>query len=768
MVLLCVVAGAGTSARAAPEIRVKVINGKLCAKCTLSGEEKSIPANIVIDPGMRVSLLVHERTAKLLRAEPNTSMTVRFENMTLGDLRPRAAKLRSLEELTNEYATDLDEIPAVAILGLPAFANFTVELDVGAGAIRLLPPAEPVKPTSAEPAADRVPTTGAADVTSWSGTYTEQAYGYWLAGSAPDGFALRVQFAASHADTIIDANVADLAGSPGGALDELYVGRLNIARYVAFRPEDLSGMPEPRPDLILGTNLLSHFRVVLDPVNRGIRFQQTRSPRFPAEERTFFVARSKGDADAIEAFLRANPSSRLAGDASEKLLSLRMEEYPLRREAVMRAVRLQAEAAQKDRRAGVMLALADALLNKEGGDDQLVADVVNVGLEYAPVALNGRTAHDLRARLGLLALRRGDLTDARRQLLSAAFGVPRDPLVNLWLGQLYERSGKPVRAWSRFAQAAISDNPPADALRGLDRLNRDPEFRKTFTMADAKELLEGRVPEFHPADQYAAASGADGRHVRLVEFFTCADHPTTQGPQMAFDGLCEYFAATDMALVQYHLAAPATDPLVSEAGVRRAAFYAIQAAPVALFDGGRPNAADGLERDAEKIYASFREACLTPADAPSPWRVEGQVSLAGNEIRAAIQAEGPTATEDVRLHVLLCERLVLAPGANGMILHRHVARAMLSPAAGLRIDAAAGLRRFSLSANTAKVTAALEQSLAALEKDRGVSFLIRPTYLDGAACDLVAFVQDYASRRILAASVLAVGGGPPSTARALP
>ncbi len=775
LLTMAVMVAAGVRPVAAAELRFKLINGKPCVKCTLKGETAAIPANVVIDVGTRAPLLLHERTAKLLRVEPDTRMELKFDGLTLGGFRAKAVKLEPLERLTRDYAAELDEIPAVAVLGLAAFADFVIEMEIGEGVLRLLPPSsEDASATTRPPAARPTDPDADDEATGWSGRYEERAYGHWLSATAPDGFALQVLFATSTYDTIIDANVADLAGSAGGAIDDLRIGRLNIARYVAFRPEDLvAGTPAPHADMILGTGFLSHFRVTIHPAKRTVRLEQTRAPRFPAEERAFFVARAKKDAEAIEAFLRDHASSRLARDAAEALLTLRLEQTPPNREAILRAARSFAEAVPNDRRAGFILALTDSLLEKPnppGGE--LIGEVVKVGLEYAPAALDARTTHDLRARLGLLALKAGDLKEARRHLLSAAFGIPRDPSVNLWLGQLYEQSDKPLRAWSRYVQAALSDPPPEDALRGLDRLNRDAEFRAGFTMADAEELLEGRIAEFHPADRYAEAAAtrpnggpttATARgHVRLVELFTCADHPPTQAAQMAFDGLREYFRDTDVVFVAYHIAAPLNDPLIFDASVRRAVFYGVKEAPAAIFDGGEPNTAGGADTDVEKVYAAYKAAATAPESGESPWRLDGRVAARGVEIAGEVTADGPTTKEDVRLHVFLCERLVLAPGANGLILHRQVARAMLSPEGGVPLAGEAGPRTFRVGANVNRISAALERELVALEKAREIRFFMRPTYVDVRACDVVAIVQETQSRRVLAArafDVAAPSGG---------
>ncbi|HOW18453.1 MAG TPA: hypothetical protein PLC79_05400, partial [Phycisphaerae bacterium] len=108
----CAVAGSTASVEAAQEIRFKVIDGKLCAKCTLSCRAKSIPANVVINLGLPVPLLVYERTARLMEVGPDAAVDLKFDDVVMPNLIGRPSKLPSLDKLTSEYSTELEEIPA--------------------------------------------------------------------------------------------------------------------------------------------------------------------------------------------------------------------------------------------------------------------------------------------------------------------------------------------------------------------------------------------------------------------------------------------------------------------------------------------------------------------------------------------------------------------------------------------------------------------------------------------------------------------------------
>ena len=738
--------GASFALAAAPAIRFNVVDGKLCARATLQGPTKAIAANVVIDLGQRVPLLVHEKTGKLLKIERGTPVVLQFEDVELRNVPGTPTALRALEELTRDYAAELGEIPAVAILGLPALANYAVQLDIGENTLRLLGPDDPAPVDSTAPADNAICTL----------PYEEQGASYWLSGTGPDGFALRVRFATSETDTLIDSTAADLLGAPAGELDTVTLGLLNVARFVALRPQDLSTMPAPRPDIVLGTGLLAHWRVTLYPQAKRIRLEGIRPPHFPAEERTYFAARVREDAGAIEAFLTQNPTSRLAHEAAGELLRLRLDEYPPAAETIARAVRACATTTREDRRASDMLALADELLNSRRDDRYELAEVVvKIGLEYATAGANGVEAHGLRARLGRIALHRDDLKEARRQLLSAAFGLPKDPLVNLWLGELYEKMGKPARAWSRYLQAALARERPPGALDGLDRLNRDAPFRASFTMGDAEQLLEGRSVEFHPAERAASGpAGTAASPVRLVELFTCIDEPATLAAELALGGLGEYYAPGQAALVEYHLSNPAPDPLTTDASVTRAAFYAIEKVPVAYFNGSAPNNSGGKDSDAPRLFAEYVAAGAGSAEGAAKWSVGGQVALAGDVLTGKIELNGPAGGPELRLHVLLCERAAMALGGNGLILHHYVARAAVSPPDGFAVAAEAGKRAYDIRVDYAAVRAGVERTVAQLEKDRDVTFTMKPTYVDPAAGVIIAFVQDRSSRQVWGACAL--------------
>jgi hypothetical protein len=332
--------------------------------------------------------------------------------------------------------------------------------------------------------------------------------------------------------------------------------------------------------------------------------------------------------------------------------------------------------------------------------------------------------------------------------------MPKDPQINFWMGELYERSAKLTRAWSRYVQAVLTDSPPAGALRGLDRLNRDPGFRASFSMADAEQLLEGRTIEFHPPGRFE--NEASATPVRLVELFSCIDHEATLAPELAFAALAEYYANAPVSFVQYHPGTPEPDPLASDCAKARAAFYGVETTPAAIFGGTNAIRDGGSDRDIDRLYRAYKAASLSGAAAMQPWRIRSHATVADGSIRGRVELSGPKAPDDLRLHLLLCEEAVMAVGANQVILHRHVARAAISPSDGFRVPEQPGTRTFEIVADTAAVGAALEKTIKNMEEQEEIEFLMRPTYVDARGCNVVAILQSNTTRKVLAADILNV------------
>jgi hypothetical protein len=730
-------------ALAAPahELRFRLIDGQLCVKAELRGPESRVPGYLVIDLGTRGPLLLHERTAALLGAVPRgpVDIVAADSGTVLPQLEAVSMAIEPLERLTRDHAAELENIPAVGVLGMPAFRGARIELDVGDGRIRWGEDvSEPGAAPDSEGGIDRVP-------------FEAEAYGYWLVGTVPDHGTVRIRFATAEYDTRISNVAAARLGAPGGDLEALLLGGVNLARYAVLRPSDFSAFPEPRPDVVIGTGLLSHFVVTIAPDARWLSLRSVREPEDIEAERSFFVARAAKQPEAIEAFLAAHPESRLAAQACETLLWLRVERKPPDLDAVRGALEWIARTTKAERRAMRLVAVADEMIAlDESRDDayELASLALDAAAPYAGDDLNETAAYHIRARRGLIALLRGDYETARRELLSAAFGIPKDPYVNLWLGRLYERTGQAPRAWSRYVQSAMQNDPPIGALRGLNRLNNDPAFRRRFTMDDAARLLEGRAPKFVPAQRYEPGPANRARPVRLMELFTNINQEQTQAAQLAFEGLAGFYELADTVCVQYHL----DDVLSTDSAVARAAWYGVETVPAAFFDGMGPITAGGNEDAAARVFSTYRDKSMRPRSPEDAPEIRGEARWRNDNLEVGVEVGGVEGTSLLGLHVLLCERSVMAIGANRQLLHKNVVRAALTPPEGEPL----GEGPMFFEGGRSAIQQRLRQRIAAQFTDDSGRPAMEPVWIDPAACVVVAFVQNQASHEVLAATTFAV------------
>jgi hypothetical protein len=727
----------------AADIPVSLVGGTPCVRGTLAAGAKSIPVNFVLDLGSTQALRVHDKTAEMLALGPANPARVKLGEFDAGEFPAGAADGRLLDELSRAYSEALNEIPASALLGLTAFAGQDVQLDLSAGTLRLLPPAADSTDDQANSAlAFTVP-------------YLERAGSLWLSVRGPQDTPLYARFAALQTDTLLDAGRAAELGAPGGNVSTLRIGPLELTEVVALRPEPPTG--HLRADLTLGTNLLTTYRVTVRPTTQRISFERTRAVRFPTEEQAYFIARAEQNAERIALFLEQNPESRLVREAAQQLLKFRLQDPLTSAEEVMTAVRSRAGCEREDRRAQAMSEMADAVAASQRKDRYpLATRVLEAALAYAPQDLNARAGHEIQARLGYYALRQDDLAAARVHLLSAAFGLPRDATVNLLLGELYERTGKATRAWSRYMEAAISREAPPEAFAALDRLNREPGFRAAFSMADAEQLLEGRIDEFHPSERFARVHAARRPALRLIESFLSSEQPESAAPERAAAGLAEYLADPNVLCISYHLAVPAPDALASGVGVTRLLFNEADTTPLLLIDGRTALTLAGDERATDEVWAAYRRAVDDAHATESPWRLSGAVEVGDGQLRGHVDVEGPAAPAELRVFALLCERVVMAPTRNGVVLHRNVARHGFAPADGFALSSAAGRRSFELTLAFPELSDVLTKRLERAQQEGSFAFSVHPTYVDPAACLIAAFVQDATTHEVLGVCAIPV------------
>ncbi len=710
------------------QITLAALDGTPVARVTLKAQDIEVPGYLAVDLGVRAPLLLHTRSAAAIGIQSTGEATVTFQEsrVQLADLEVVARDLEPLETLTREHAATLDNLPVIGVLGLPAFSGYRLSVAFDRGMLSLAP----------------ARATGDAENGSWL-ALEPVTYGYWLTARGPGDVTLRTRFVTSEADTRVSAPRAADLGFPGGDLPTVILGGVNLAEYAVFRPSDFSGFPAPRPDISLGTRCLSAFELEIRVDERLLRLTPVRPPDPPLHEQRFFVARAANNIAGVREFLASHGETRLADEASETLLLMELDDPDADHGDLQEAMAWIARTAPPERRAERLVRVADDLIALEEERDDALAlamNAVEIGRRYQSADLNATAVHQLNAREGLVALLRGDHRQARRMLLSAVFGLPQDAYVNFWLGRLYEETGQRTRAWSRYLIAALVDEPPIGALRSLSRLNNDPEFRTDFTLPDAQQLLEGRIPRLGLVEQFDPEKGMAAP--ALIELFTSVDAPATQAAEIAFEALIEYYAPAETVLVQHHV----DDALATAAARARAEQLGVDGVPALYVNGALLSRAGGDDRQATDVLTRYREsiAALGPFSVDTSGR---RLGLAIDGRRVTVEVSIPTAARRVsRLHVLACESVAMLIGPSKRPLHRNVVRGTLTPPGGTPLDALPTDAPLALDLDVAALSDAHAERLGAIDPPPAM----KPILIDRDQLLIVALLETAPSGKLIA------------------
>jgi len=284
-----------------------------------------------------------------------------------------------------------------------------------------------------------------------------------------------------------------------------------------------------------------------------------------------------------------------------------------------------------------------------------------------------------------------------------------------------------------------------------------PEFRAAFSMNDAQEMLEGRTIEFHSADLYKDAKGAQPVSVRLIEYFGNVDNGATLAAELAFNGLREYLAGTDVVLLTYFIAQPGGDPLALREGAARAAFYGVQGTPTMIFDGVEHITEGGDDMGIDRVYQTYRQVLERRARSESAWSLNGQATAANGLLTGTITLNGPAMPDTYRLSIFLCEKILLVPGGNTILLHRHAVRSDLCGSEGVPwTQTADAVRQAEFKKSLSDLQQDIKTQIDAQEQAMGGRFLMKPVYIDPSMLIVAAFIQDQTTHAIVAAAAFDV------------
>ena len=649
-------------------VPAQIVAGKLVVSCDLSTRVRRVPVTLFVELDAPCGLMLHNQAALGLRAEnrdgsPNP-ITIQLPDLDLAVPKREHGPEKVYEDFTKFHAPEIGEVALVGTIGAEILKHYHLTLDLHGGVLRLAPPAE----RSDEAARDvegsvTTPITLTNDLV-------------WFSVRFADGTPGAMAVATSHYDTLIDKAVCAARGKPAGDIGPLTVGDLDLAQYVAFRPEEVVQVHADGVAGMLGLNALAHLRVEIDRVNRFVRFTQTLEPDFPASDLAFFRARAEDDGDAMQAFLEKYPKERLSKEASHRLVDLRLDEGA-DAETVAKALTWVNDAELEDLRATTMLDLMKKLA--EAGYPEHVLKAGEIGIESGRKDRYPDAVHKIHGRMGEVLLDLGRNRDAWRHLLSAAFGLPEDGLINLNLARFYERSGRLRRAYSRYVQAVIQPESGPQALEGLERLQAKMPGGERYSVDLVERLIGGKILTFGTANKFKPDAENATNRVVLLEFFTNAHLEAALGGELGNEGILSHFPRTHVAALSYHLPQPQLDPLVNELALHTAQRRGVDKPTVHVFDGLEQGPGAARSDQKELVYGALREKILAQLKRPSPWTFALEATVEGDVVSGVLRVQGPE-REGLQLQIVLAERGVLFPGKSKVVIHRMLARGLLTDA----------------------------------------------------------------------------------------
>ena len=725
---------------ASQDIVVETVGGLPVVKCAIRFQELEIEGHLIFDLSLQVPFQIHKGALGGLGLNAEVAKFQRFDiefsdGVKLLQLPVDTDRYPLLEAHTRLHAGELGEVPVIGFLGPAAFDSNVIELDMGKGLLRTMGLAADAAQEAEMP-------------------YRAMECGIVVAGTGPAGMPVQAVLSTRLHDSALAPAALKLAREKGAKPNVLAIAEVDWGARTAIRFDALDDTWPESVNAVVGAEALAGSVVTLWPKRGMIAAIPRPSPPFPENEQRYFIALADSDAKAVTEFIQAGARRRLLDEACLRLMDIRLLDARSSAADLIAALDLLALKHSPDRRSVSLLNIADALeQTAHGHREQLVGHALELAIRESGEALEPTAIHDVHIRIGRRAFAKGDLLQARRHLLSAAFGMPKDAACNYWMGEVYRETGKLRRAWSRYFQALLDESLEtedpirAQALQRLDELNRDPKFRETFNMPLAEEYMAGRLAksEFHAETRHRFVKNRHPHRIRMAELFVDSSDKAVGGMELAFQALDEFFEG-EVVLVSYHL----NDPMHSEAARERLAFYQKTAAPLVVLDG-KPAFETALGKgdvpadDAAANYPLLRDACL-PETAPeaSDWQIGGTIRSEDGRVKLKVSAAGGGSPDDLRLVVLLCERSVMAVGENGVFFHHFVVRDLLTPPEGIAPDKAVEA----------------EIDVRELSRRLAAGGKAAEPFIDAQQLFAVGFVQRRSDSRILAAEKILLSESP--------
>ncbi len=671
-------------------IPIKVVDGRLIVACDISGPKLRVPVNLWLDFDGAYGLQLHNRAATPLPAEtpagkPN-ALTLHFSDFALEVARRELGPEEDFEEFTKYHSTEIGENALTGAIGAHVLKHFDVIFDLPQNRITL---------ATAGQLAGYQPVEGDGEIIT---PITLQNDLVWLPVSLPGpdageaeqtddkgkSLSRALAIGSSRYDTCLERRLCNSLRRPAGNVGPLRCATIDFSPHVAFRPTEVVQVHPDGVAGVMGINLLEKFRIHIDRRSLLATVRAARSPQFPAQDLKWFQAMVAEDRDLVLAWLEENGDTRLGREAAEFLLTLMLDEGA-ETDELAAAIQWINDTMKADLRATRLFDLMEELVNE--GEVDLGIAAGEIGVKSARKDRYPEANYKLHGRLGELLLPR-DNREAWRHLLSAAFGLPEDGMINLNLARVYEADGKAKRAFSRYIQALVKEESSELAMESLVRMDKDLPPQERMTIESIDRMISGRVRNFSAPDQFLVDSTQRTNRTSVVEFFTNAYIGTEArggaiGGALGNQGVLSHFNNSECVFLSYHLPVPRIEPLVTPLGQHMAGWLGVRGPVVQVVDGTTSTPGAGKHRDAEEIYKLTRNAVVSRLAKSSPVDLRVQAVLDGTQIKGSVRVIGPEigspadqAMKPLVIQVIVAERGVVFHGSSGVVIHRMLARGL--------------------------------------------------------------------------------------------
>jgi hypothetical protein len=357
---------------------------------------------------------------------------------------------------------------------------------------------------------------------------------------------------------------------------------------------------------------------------------------------------------------------------------------------------------------------------------------------------------------------------------------PYNPVATFELAQFDAEQGKKQEALHGYAQVSVlplydmvlselwkSDTtkpappPPKQTAEGLWKDLHGGKLDGFDAYLD--EVYTQSMPAFKGKRVEPRAPQPDNRVV-LCELFTGGDCGPCVGADVAFSQLLQTYAPSEVVALQYHEHIPRPDAMANTETEQRFQYYFPERGGTPTFViSGAPTQRGGLLHQANEVYTQVRALIDRMLQRKTSVKIQLKAEPKDGVVAITADADGSfSATDPVRMRIVLAEDKVHLRGGNGIREHQMVVRAMPGGAAGVELRA--GKLHYEGKIDLKAIKRQLDDYLRAFEEAQKTTFPVKPLNLSH--LHLVAFVQNDQTKEVYQVATIPFPSGPAPAAAA--